>query len=151
MSGRGMGWAMSTEQPAAPPPPPVVQPVTPKGCALISVLAMALIIATAKVVFKGHDSSPPRAASSAKPRLLNYEVSKDRDGVFVAIITGTITNESRTVYRSVKVEFNLYQGETLVGNASDVVSNLEPGRDWYFKARPFEHGYTAKLAGITAF
>lgn len=49
-------------------------------------------------------------------------------------ITGHIQNNTKHNYSSVYVSINLYKDNNLVGNTNDIITNLEAGGIWEFKA-----------------
>ncbi|ALR03211.1 FxLYD domain-containing protein [Xylella fastidiosa] len=67
-------------------------------------------------------------------------------------ITGNVINIANKKLRHVTVEFNLYDEQNnLVGNAIDVVTNLEPNGKWKFKATTTTPYQRFKLTNVEAY
>jgi hypothetical protein len=110
-------------------------------------LLLALALATLTLSGCGSPEQPP----AATVRLVEHQAVMD--GTFLESVDGRIKNESSRTLRFVSVEFGVYteDGKTLIGNATDSVTNLEPGKDWWFSAPSPKYGRKASLSKITAF
>jgi hypothetical protein len=92
------------------------------------------------------------APKPAKPKLEVLNVSSTNDG-YVKYATGTIRNNTSRTYGYVQVEINLYdKSGAQVGSTIDNINNLEPGKDWKFKAVIFEDSATRfEIKDVTGF
>ncbi len=106
---------------------------------LLPVLTLLLVLAAAA------------ALAEDNPKDLRVSGDKLNLDTIGGSITGTIDNLGTSEWDLVQVEFNLYDKDgNQVGNASDLVQNLESRGRWKFKAGFLDEGVVKyKLKAVT--
>ena len=91
------------------------------------------------------------AAGGENLQLLRFDLPKARaKGSSLVYLQGTVTNQAKVQYFSVKVEFDLLNGKgEKVGIAKDQLANLAPHTVWNFKALVVDKNVvSARLASL---
>ena len=79
--------------------------------------------------------------------VLDHTTENDGYGTY---ITGTVKNNTDKEYTYVGVEINLYDEDgTMIGTASDFISNLEANGTWKFKAITTDEFATYKIKEVS--
>lgn len=64
--------------------------------------------------------------------VLSYELKKED---FASYIVGTVINKSKKTYKTITIEFKLYDSSgAVIGEALDTIEDLGPEEKWNFKA-----------------
>lgn len=124
------------------------------GCGILLALAAVMATCVACVGFSASRvAREMQDADLAKSKLRLVPGWQFASGEYSSEITGSVVNESDREFKSVMIEFNIYdRSGSQVGTASDTVSNLEPGKTWRFKASVYEKSAArAEFKGFSAY
>ncbi|MBC8954475.1 FxLYD domain-containing protein [Xenorhabdus sp. PB62.4] len=89
------------------------------------------------------------ANSDNRVTVTNLQIKNGENGI--PIIIGDAQNNTNKTIKYVFVKFNLYQGNTLVGNTMDMAQNLGPRESWKIQAptNPFAYKFDSyKITSI---
>ncbi|MBD2794089.1 FxLYD domain-containing protein [Xenorhabdus szentirmaii] len=98
-------------------------------------MGVALSMAALMTAFSSFANQEERVS------VTNLHVKNGQNGI--PYIAGDARNNTDKTLKHVFVKFNLYQGNTLVGNTADMAQNLGPRESWKIQAptNPFAYKF----------